>query len=216
MVRGLVALLVLLVAAPPACAEALDELIRDLEAAYSRMTDLKADFSQSSFNKSLGQTIPAQGTVYVKKGGKLRWEYTEPTKQEIVSDGKTLWVYTAVLSQVNTGPAPEALAGPAGSFLAGLGKLREHFDVRFLNPAQPKTADGSWVLDLRPKHPLPTLSRLILAIESREYQVRKAVVYDQFENTVEMKFTRVTLNSGLPDKLFSFVPPTGTATVPIR
>ena len=33
---------------------------------------------------------------------------------------------------------PSALAGPAGSFLAGLGRLRAEFTVRFLNPAQPK------------------------------------------------------------------------------
>ena len=112
-------------------AQSLDEVIRGLEAAYGRMTDLKAEFSQSSFNKSLNQTIPAQGVVSLKRGGKLRWEYSEPTKQEIVSDGKTLWVYTPTLNQVNVGPAPEALAGPAGSFLAGLGKVREHFTVRF-------------------------------------------------------------------------------------
>src|SRR5713101_4503321 len=109
-------------------AQTLEDVVRDLEAAYSRMTDLRAEFTQSAFNKSLNQTIPAQGTVYLKKGGKLRWDYREPTPQEIVSDGATLWVYTRTLNQVNMGPAPEALAGPAGSFLAGLGKVREHFE----------------------------------------------------------------------------------------
>src|SRR5437762_8018055 len=118
-------------------AETLEDVVRDLEAAYSRMTDLRAEFTQTAFNKSLNQTIPAQGTVYLKKGGRLRWEYTEPTPQEIVSDGRKLWVYTPALNQVNVGDAPEALAGPAGSFLAGLGRLRAEFSVRFLNPAQP-------------------------------------------------------------------------------
>lgn len=197
-------------------AQSLDETIRGLEAAYSRMTDLKAEFSQSSFNKSLNQTIAAQGVVSLKRGGKLRWEYSEPTKQEIVSDGKTLWVYTPSLNQVNTGPAPEALAGPAGSFLAGLGKVREHFTVRFLNPAQPKDAEGNVVLDLTPKHPLPTLSRLALAVDPKGWEVRKAVVYDQFENTVSMRFTKVQMNAGLPDKLFTFAPPPNTAVVPLR
>src|SRR5437588_10891477 len=107
-------------------AQTLEDVVRDVQTAYGRMTDLRAEFSQSAFNKSLNQTIPAQGTVYLKKGGKLRWEYREPTPQEIVSDGATLWVYTRTLNQVNMGPAPEALAGPAGSFLAGLGKVREH------------------------------------------------------------------------------------------
>lgn len=212
------ALALLVALALPAAAQSptLDEVIRGVETAYGKMTDLKGEFVQSALNKSLNQTIDAKGVVYLKKGGKLRWEYAEPTKQEIVSDGKTIWIYTPQLDQVNTGAAPEALSGPAGSFLSGLGKLRQHFNVRFLNPAQPKDADGNVVLDLTPKQPLPTLARLVLALDSKSYDVRKAVVYDQFDNTVTMTFTKLMVNSGLPDKLFVFTPPTGTATVPLR
>ena len=194
----------------------LDDVVRGLEGAYGKMNDLKAEFSQTAFNKSLNQSIPAQGTVYLKKGGKLRWEYSDPTPQEIVSDGKTLWVYTPTLSQVNVGPAPEALSGPAGSFLSGLGKLREHFTVRFLNPADPKDKDGNVALDLTPKQPLPTMSRLILSVDPKSWEARRAVIYDQFENTVTMQFSKITVNTGLADKLFTFVAPKGVATVPLR
>src|SRR5262245_6361198 len=194
----------------------LDDVVRGLEGAYGKMNDLKAEFSQTAFNKSLNQSIPAQGTVYLKKGGKLRWEYSDPTPQEIVSDGKTLWVYTPTLSQVNVGPAPEALSGPAGSFLSGLGKLREHFNVRFLNPADPKDKDGNVALDLTPKQPLPTMTRLILSVDSKSWEARRAVIYDQFENTVTMQFSKITVNTGLADKLFTFVAPKGVATVPLR
>jgi outer membrane lipoprotein carrier protein len=213
-----IALVALLALAVPAAAQtpSLDEVIRGLEGAYGKMNDLKGEFNQSALNKSLNQTIDAKGVVYLKKGGKLRWEYNEPTPQEIVSDGKTIWIHTPQLKQVNTGPAPEALSGPAGSFLSGLGKLRQHFNVRFLNPAQPKDADGNIVLDLTPKQPLPTLARLVLSLDAKSYDVRKAVVYDQFENTVTMTFTKLVVNSGLPDKLFVFTPPKGTATVPLR
>jgi outer membrane lipoprotein carrier protein len=197
-------------------APSLDEVIKALEANYSKINDLKAEFEQTAFNKSLNQSIPAQGTVYLKKGGKLRWEYAEPTPQQIVSDGKTVWIYTPALSQVNVGPAPEALAGPAGSFLAGLGRVREHFGVRFLNPAEPKDRDGNLLVDLTPKQPLPTMNRLILSLDPRTWDVKKAVVYDQFENTVTMQFRKTAINSGLADSLFTFVAPKGVATVPLR
>src|SRR3989454_313506 len=147
MVKVVIALVLTLAATGSALGQTLDDIVRDVEASYARMTDLRAEFTQSAFNKSLNQTIPAKGTVYLKRGGKLRWEYTEPTAQEIVSDGKKLWVYTPTLNQANVGDAPAALAGPAGSFLAGLGRLRAEFTVRFLNPAQPKDAEGNWVLD---------------------------------------------------------------------
>ena len=213
-----IAVVALLALAVPAAPQnpTLDDVIRGVEGAYGKMNDLKAEFNQSALNKSLNQTIDAKGVVYLKKGGKLRWEYTEPSKQEIVSDGKTIWIHTPQLNQVNTGPAPEALSGPAGSFLSGLGKLRQHFNVRFLNPAQPKDGDGNIVLDLTPKQPLPTMSRLILSLDPKTWEARKAVVYDQFENTVTMTFTKIAVNTGLPDKLFVFAAPKGTATVPLR
>src|SRR5437867_784517 len=99
---------------------------------------------------------------------------------------------------------------------AGLGRLRAEVDVRVLNPAQPKDDGGNWVLDLTPKQPLPTLARLILAVDAKTWELRTAVVYDQFENTVTMRFAKVAINSSLPDQLFTFVTPKGVATVPLR
>jgi outer membrane lipoprotein carrier protein len=193
----------------------LDEVIGRVEERYTALEDLRASFAQSAFNKSLNRTIPAEGVVYLKKGGKMRWEYTAPTPQQIVSDGKSLWIYTPELNQVNVGEAPRALAGPAGSFLAGLGRLREHFSVRFLNPGRKTSDAGNWVLDLRPRRPQPSLTRLVLEVDPREYLVRSAELYDQFENTVTMRFTRIVENGGLPDRLFAFVAPPGVATVPL-
>jgi outer membrane lipoprotein carrier protein len=215
-VAALALALLVMATTVPAVAQSLDDVVREIETVYSRMTDLRADFTQTAFNKSLNQTIPARGTVYLKKGGKLRWEYTEPTPQEIVSDGKKLWVYTPTLNQANVADAPEALAGPAGSFLAGLGRLRTEFQVRFLNPAQPKDADGNWALDLTPKQPLPTLTRLILSVDPKSWEIRKAIVHDQFENTVTMRFTKMAVNSGLPERTFTFVAPKGVVIVPLK
>jgi outer membrane lipoprotein carrier protein len=208
------ALLVLLAA--PALAQTLDEVVSGLEATYGRITDLKAEFTQVSHNKSLGQDIRAEGTVYLKKGGKLRWDYKSPSPQQIVSDGTNFWVYTPELNQVNKGEAPKALAGPAGSFLAGLGRVRDEFTVRFLNPAAKVDGAGRPVLDLTPKNPTPLLTRLVLTVDPKDYIVRQAILYDQLGNTVTMNFTRVTPNAGLPDSLFTFVPPKGAAVVPLN
>ena len=197
-------------------AQTLDEVVAGVEATYGRINDLKAEFSQVSHNKSLGQDIKAEGTVYLKKGGKLRWDYKSPSPQQIVSDGVNFWVYTPELNQVNKGEAPKALAGPAGSFLAGLGKLRDEFSVRFLNPAAKVDGAGRPVLDLTPKNPTPLLTRLVLTVDPKDYLVRQAVLYDQLANTVTMNFTKVTPNSGLPDNLFTFVPPKGAAVVPLN
>ncbi|HEV8675635.1 MAG TPA: outer membrane lipoprotein chaperone LolA [Methylomirabilota bacterium] len=195
--------------APPA----LDEAVHRLEATYQGIRDLQASFQQASFNRTLNQTLEAKGTLYLKKPGKLRWEYTAPTPQEIVSDGKKLWVYTPELKQVNVTDAPSALAGPAGSFLQGLGQVREHFAVRFLNPAQPTDPDGLLVLDLTPKRSEPMLARLVLSVDRTSGLVRKAVVYDELGNTVTVRFLDMKVNPGLADKLFVFTPPPGVAVI---
>ena len=214
LVAGLV--LAFIAVAVPARAQELDQVVAGVEATYGRITDLRAEFSQVANNKSLGQDIKAEGVVSLKRGGKMRWEYTAPSPQQIVSDGKFLWVYTPELNQVNKGEAPRALAGPAGSFLAGLGKLREEFTVRFLNPADKTDAAGRIVLDLTPRSPTPFLSRLVLAVDPKDHIVRQAVIYDRLQNTVTMTFTRVAINSGLADGLFAFTPPPGAAVVPLE
>src|SRR4029453_6587217 len=114
----------------------LDAVVNGVEATYGKMNHLKADFTQVAKNRSLGQDVKAEETVYLKKGGKMRWEYKSPSPQQIVSGGTYLGVYPPELNQVNKGAAPKALAGPAGSFLAGLGRVRNEFTVRFLKPAQ--------------------------------------------------------------------------------
>jgi outer membrane lipoprotein carrier protein len=218
-VRGaLAACLALVLALWPVAgrAQSLDEVVSRIESTYGRIQDLRADFSQVSHNKSLGQDIKAEGTVLLKRGGKMRWDYSAPSPQQIVSDGTFLWVYTPELNQVNKGEAPKALAGPAGSFLAGLGKIRQEFTVRFLDPASRTDASGRPVLDLTPKSPTPFLSRLVLTVDPKDHVVRQAVIHDQLQNTVTMTFTKVAINSGLADSLFTFTPPQGAAVVPLE
>jgi outer membrane lipoprotein carrier protein len=214
-VRFALPLLVLLLLPAVAPAQELEQVVDALEATYGKMTDLRADFTQVARNPSLGQDVKAEGTVYLKKGGKMRWDYKSPSPQQIVSDGTYLWVYTPELNQVNKGDAPKALAGPAGSFLQGLGKVREEFTVRFLNPANKTDASGRPVLDLTPKKPTALLTRLVLTLDPKDYVVRQAVLYDQLQNTVTMSFERVAVNPGLSDTLFAFTPPKGTAVVPL-
>jgi outer membrane lipoprotein carrier protein len=203
----------LALAIPALAAPTLDEAVSALEQAQRKVTDLKATFRQTAVNKALNQTIEARGTLYLKKPGRLRWEYQTPTPQEIVSDGTRLWIYTPELKQVNVSAAPAALVGPAGSFLQGLGQVREHFDPRFLNPAQPVDAEGLVVLDLAPKRPQPLLTRLIVSVDPGTWLVRQAIVHDELGNTVTVRFGDTVVNSGLSDSLFVFVPPPGVAVV---
>src|SRR2546425_5702723 len=107
--RHALALLTLVLFAVPAAVQpatvSLDDAVRGIEAEYGRMTDLKAEISQTSFNKSLNQTIPAAGEAYLKKGGKLCWEQQGSTQQVCLSDGKKPFIFTPLLNHVDKLPA---------------------------------------------------------------------------------------------------------------
>jgi len=200
-----------------ASAETLEQVVARLESTYRETRDLKAEFKQAAFNKSLNQTIEGQGTVWLKKPGKMRWEFKKPTPQTIVSDGKSLWIYTPELKQVTVSETPATLgAGPAGAFLMGMGRLREEFTIRFLNPANPTDANGHAVLDLRPKKREPTLARLVVTVDPAESLIRTAVIYDVLENTVTIRFTTIEMNPRIPESFFTFAPPPGVAVVPLQ
>ena len=56
-----IALVLLLALALPVTAQTptLDDVVRGVEGAYGKMTDLRGEFTQSALNKSLNQTIDA-------------------------------------------------------------------------------------------------------------------------------------------------------------
>ena len=57
--------------------------------------------------------------------------------------------------------------------------------------------------------------RTTITVDPKDYVVRQAVLYDQFQNTVTMTFNRVAINPGLSDTLFAFTPPKDAAVVPL-
>jgi len=135
-VRRLAALIVVsvLLLPAPAPAQELEQVVSGLEGTYAKIIDLKAEFSQVAKNKSLGQDVKAEGTVYLKKGGKMRWEYKSPRSADRLGRHVSVGLHAGA-QPGEPGRGAQGPRGPAGSFLQGLGKVREEFSVRFLNPA---------------------------------------------------------------------------------
>src|SRR5947209_18376646 len=59
---------------------------------YDATKDLRAKFEQQLESPSRAPS-KASGDVWLKKPGKMRWDYAKPEKKVIVSDGATLWFY---------------------------------------------------------------------------------------------------------------------------
>ena len=59
---------------------------------------MKADFTE--VYKGAGVERVETGTLWLKKPGKMRWEYRSPKEKLFISDGKDVWLYVPDQHQV--------------------------------------------------------------------------------------------------------------------
>ena len=74
-----------------------------------------------------------RGTVQLRRPGMFSWSYSEPYVQEIISDGKTLWVYDEDLDQVTISDASDAIEDTPALIFSGNYRLAEHYVINELD-----------------------------------------------------------------------------------
>ena len=185
----------------------LDEIVAKVQEQYEIHEDFKANFIQESVVKSLGKKQVAEGVVYFKKPGKMRWIYQKPTKQEIISDGKNLWNYRPEDKQVLVSPVTSAFQAKAPStFLAGIGNLKKDFEARW---AKEPSSREDYSLELTPRETQGSLEKLFLLVGRESFKILQARIQDVMGNVTQISFSKVQFDNRLPDSLFTFSPPQG-------
>ena len=168
--------------AAPAWAASLGDVISALETPFQTKTDKKlriydysADFFQESKIASLDRLQRASGEVEVAfdyqrtdtvPRVKFRWQYEQPTTQEIVSDAKTLWVYLPENNQVilsDIEMVNRSRQNDPMTFLTGLGNLSRDFSIRWAVPNY--DVDGNHVLELIPRRVSSLINRMIIVVD---------------------------------------------------
>ncbi len=192
-----------------------EALAKRIQSAYDAIRDFKAHFVQESSIKSwqAEQVQKAEGMVYLKKGGKMFWDYQTPTPQQIISDGRQLWFYEPEEKQVMVTTVGEGLQSQVSAdLLNGKAQLTRDFVVRDIT-SPPDREGGGYVLELIPRAPQPNLSKIILRADRNTFQIRQTEVYDLFDNLTRITFSRVEIDTRLSDAFFTFIPPPGVARV---
>jgi len=185
----------------------LDEVVAKVQEQYEMHSDFKASFLQESIIKSLGKKQQAEGVVYFKKPGKMRWVYRQPTQQEIISDGKSLWTYRPEDNQVIVARMPQAFQSKAPTtFLAGIGNLKRDFQARFFKEP---SSGKDYSLELIPLEAQGSLEKLFLIVERETFKILQAKVQDVMGNVTQMNFSKIQFDNHLSDSLFTFTPPKG-------
>lgn len=188
-----------------------DQLFQNLQRKYASLKDLKANFSYSTVFQPLGasnrQEIKGEGIFYLKKPHMMRWDYTGPEKQHIISDGKKVWIYEED-RQVMVGPATSVLDKRLfSSFFMDTKGIKDEFNITL------KEEDEDIELALTPKVLQPNLKSLYICLKKKDYQITKVSTIDSYGNTATIMFTKILFNPGLPVSLFHFSPPKGIEVI---
>jgi outer membrane lipoprotein carrier protein len=192
-----------------------EALAKRIQASYDAIKDFKAHFVQESSIKSWNaeQVQKAEGMVYLKKGGKMFWDYRSPTPQQIISDGKQLWFYEPEDKQVMVTTVGEGLQSQVSAdLLNGKAQLTRDFVIRDITTPSDRDG-GSHVLELIPRTSQPNLSKIVLKADRNTFQIRQTEVYDLFDNLTRITFSRVEIDTLLSDALFTFISPPGVESV---
>lgn len=186
---------------------ALDTYLRDTK-------DLQGEFVQIVLNKQ-GQER-SSGQVWISKPGKFYWDYQEPDKQKIISDGKKVWQYDIDLEQISVRNTNDLVGDIAMRILTGKENLEKQFVVTTVAKENiPMTmtdvAKNGTVFLLLPKQKQDGYDSVYVIMEN---DTLKALVVDggRGQQTF-IGFLRLKRNIGIPTSKFDFTPPKGIDVV---
>ena len=212
------AMLVSLLAAAPVRADTLPPngatSSKDLKQVLDRLQRHYRDTSSFSakFNEEIGSVgAPKrhrQGTVSFRKPGRMRWDFDEPEKQTIVSDGETVYSYDPDLNQVVETPLKDALkSSSATSFLLGMGSINRDFKAEFANPPIP-----TGLIDLKLDAKTGGY-KIEIGLDPKTYNLVTLTLTDQLGDVTTIDFTDIKNNVELADSTFAFKTPPGADVV---
>ncbi len=180
---------------------------QDVEKLLAGLATWSADFTQT-IDDGHGKVLrSAAGKLYLQRPGKFRWDYTEPSEQLVLADGKEIWFYDKDLAQANVRDMDATLANTPASLLSGGGSVSSQFDIKSLPPA-----GGLQWYQLVPKQ-ANTDFQLVRIGFDKTGELASMFLADKLNQVTQLTFTHPSRNPTLPADLFSFTPPAGVDVI---
>lgn len=185
----------------------LDPLLHRVEHHYNQVQSLRLDFSET-YSVARRPTQVERGTLFLRKPGKMRWDYAAPAGKVFLSDGKNILLYTPGNNRLEKSRLKETedLRAPL-AFL--LGKL--NFWKEFRSFSSRPEGDSTRVTATPNSDQLAyTQVDFLIAPDARIHGVR---ITGQDRSILEFTFNNEKVNAPLSPSMFAFTPPPGTEIV---
>ncbi|MBA3539324.1 MAG: outer membrane lipoprotein carrier protein LolA, partial [Deltaproteobacteria bacterium] len=174
-------------AAGPAATISSADAVDKVQQFYATIKQVSAQFRQTVTYETFGSTKTSDGSLFIMKPGKMRWDYVEKRKNKVevtksfISNGTYLYMVEHDNKQVMKKNLQQDLMPVAVSFLYGKGDLKAEFNSE-LDTTGKYGAKGDLVLKLTPKKPSAQYKNLFLVVATTDYHVTQSIIVDATNN----------------------------------
>lgn len=186
-------------------------LAQAVDVHYNRLKTLRADFTETYSGAGIDRT--EAGVLWLKKPGKMRWEYRSPREKLFVGDGKNVWFYVPSERQVRKTSMKKLddLRSPL-AFLLGKTQLGKELLGLSLAPEVAPLASGDVILKGVPRGFQDRLNQVLVEITA-ENSIRRIVLHEADGATIEYRFSEQKEDVAISDQHFEFRVPDGVEVV---
>jgi outer membrane lipoprotein carrier protein len=178
---------------------------------YNQLQSLQADFTE--IYQGAGTAREESGTLWLKKPGKMRWEYRSPEEKLFLADGKATWLYLPAEKQARKSPLKnlEDLRSPL-AFLLGKTKLEKELKALSFAPDIQAWKPEDVMLRGVPRGLEDRIEQVLLEI-TPEHRIARILIHAVDDSVTEYRFSNQKENVEVAEKQFRFTAPEGTEVI---
>ncbi len=173
---------------------------------------MEADFTHEIIHRLGNRGATMSGQVQLRRGGRMRLEYSDPEGHLLISDGVNLQSYNPSTKTVIQGSARTDSVISAFDFVLDGGEAKA-FDVSFLGGAATPKDGASGVISLVPKKHNPLVARVLVTMSPTCPPVKRVTIVDRAGTAIRITLENIRTNVGLGKARFQFTPPRGAKVV---
>jgi len=187
------------------------EVVKKVKKRYSELKSYTSDFAITINNNK--KTTQMKGACLYKSPGKIRYDFSLPEGDTIVSDGKTLWIYIKKIGAVGKQDLEISKNNSSGEpiFQAnsspGLNRIFRKYHYKFDSINQPqKLEDGKeyFVLSLEQREKIGGFETMTLYVKANDFLIHKAIGRDSRGKETILEYSKFTIDPELEDGTFNY------------
>jgi outer membrane lipoprotein carrier protein len=186
-------------------------LAGEVDGHYNQLKSFKSAFTEIYQGPGISRT--ESGTLWLKKPGRMRWEYHVPREKLFLINSDHAYFYVTGEHQARKTPVKnlDDIRSPL-RFLLGRTKLDKELEGLSLAPDLTPIEPGDTVLRGVPKVMKDRVSSVILEV-SPSHQIHRIVIHGVDDTVTDFRFSQIEENVPIQDSLFRFTPPPGVETL---